>query len=73
MDQEIEIKRAWVEASVAELGRCLPGLVILISEDEVKNVQMVLERVLNDTWEHAQRPLLEALVGSLSTGGGLQE
>lgn len=65
MEKELDIKKSWIEASVAELGRCLPGMVILISQSEVEDVQTVFHRILSDTWEEAQRPLINALMDKL--------
>lgn len=61
MDSDIDIRKAWIEASVEEFGRCLPGMIILVSHSETEDVKIMLEKLLNDTWEQAQKPLLEAL------------
>lgn len=63
--ENINIKKAWVDASVEEFGRCLPGMIILTSESEVSDVKLMLERVLNDTWEQAQKPLIAVLMGKM--------
>lgn len=64
-EAELDIRRSFVEAQIAEFGRMLHELVLLIAPHEIKNVEAMVESKLYETWDEAQRPLLEALLKQL--------
>lgn len=65
MEDDIDIRKAWIEASVEEFGRCLPGMIILVSASETQDVQIMLKKLLEDTWKQAQKPLIAVLAGKM--------
>lgn len=65
-EESVNVRKAWVEAQVTEFGRVLPGVIALISKDQVKDIQLLLESAFNECWEIAQAPLISALMGKMN-------